>query len=76
MLPPKYPRKAFRKDSYRIYIRSGGSIGVTTVDINRRKKEMINPLSSFPKYIQYLSSIVSLPRIDYIYSKPRSKQSL
>ena len=34
-----------------MYIRSGGSIKATTVDINRRKKETINPLSSFPNYL-------------------------
>jgi len=54
-LPPnysrKYLRKAFRKDSYRMYIRSGGSIEATTVDINKRKKETINPFSLLPNYL-------------------------
>ena len=46
--PKEYPRKALRKDSYKTYIRSGRSIGAATIDINRRKKEMINPLSPLP----------------------------
>jgi len=34
-----------------MYIRSGGSIGATIIDINRRKKETIGPLSSLPNYL-------------------------
>jgi len=49
--PRKYPKKAFRKDSYRTYIRSGGSIKATTMDINRRKKETVNPFSPLPNYL-------------------------
>ena len=49
--PRKYPRKTSKKDSYRTYIRSSGSIEAVTVDINRRKKETITPLSSLPSYL-------------------------
>ena len=34
-----------------MYVRSGGSIKAATIDINRRKKEIINPLSPLPNYL-------------------------
>ena len=70
------PKKALKKDSYKMYIRSGRSIKATTIDINRCKKEKINPFSPFPNYLQYLSGIVSLPRIYYIYTKSRPKRNI
>jgi len=34
-----------------MYIKSGGSIGATIIDINRRKKETINPISPLFNYL-------------------------
>jgi len=34
-----------------MYIKSGKSIEATTIDINRRKKEKINPFSPLPNYL-------------------------
>jgi len=49
--PREHPRKAPRKDSYRAYISGSRSIGAATIDINRCKKEIINPFSPLPNYI-------------------------
>ena len=45
------PKKALKKDSYKTYIRSGRSIKATTIDINRPKKEKIDPFSPLPNYL-------------------------
>jgi hypothetical protein len=45
------PKKALKKDSYKTYIISGRSIKATTIDINRRKKEKINPFSPLSNYL-------------------------
>ena len=58
-----------------MYIRSHKRIKTIIVNINRRKKNLINPISFFPNYFKYPNSVVSPSKIRSIYIKPRYKQS-
>ena len=56
-----------------MYIRGCKGIRATTININKSKKEVINPFNFFPNYFQYLSSVVDLFKLYSIYTKPRYK---
>jgi len=56
-----------------MYIKSYRGVRFTTIDINRRKKEIVNPFSPLSNYLKYLGGIVSPPRLYSIYTKPRYK---
>jgi len=61
------------KNSYKMYIKSYKSIKAIIINVNRRKKETINPFSPFPNYFKYLSSVVSPPKLYSIYTKLKYK---
>jgi len=59
-----------------MYIRSYRGVRATTIDVYRRKKETINPLSplsSLLNYFKRLGGVVSLFRLRSICTKPRYK---
>jgi len=58
-----------------MYIRSCRGIRAIIIDINRRKKETINPFSPLLNYFKYLSDVASLPKLYSIYTKPKYKWS-